>query len=45
MKQEHGVKVEKLQRILAPSRINDTMTYVHLTDRSVQNSMDVMDIW
>ena len=40
---EQGGKVEKLQRILGHSRINDTMLYVHLTDKSVQQSMNIMD--
>lgn len=42
---EHGGKVEKLQRILGHSRINETMIYVHLIDKSVEQSMQVMNFF
>lgn len=42
---ENGGKIEKLQMILGHSKLDETMIYGHVTDKSVSESMRVMNVF
>ena len=42
---EHGGKIERLQLILGHSKLEETMVYSHISDKTVSQSMRVINVW
>lgn len=42
---ENGGKIERLQLILGHSKLTETMVYAHITDKTVSQSMQVMNVF